>query len=344
VSFNPPSAAALLSALTKSGKAKPKLSALSPAQRVDRMLRGIRAAGRNKSKLTAHLKREVSELRAEFTPKTMHKYLCWFRRVIAEEFGPEYPAIPMLYSEPAAARFGFEGLGFTEVEVRRMKADEQRRIASRLRDRFPIEDPLGMVARAAALIRRPGIFESGAHIGQVRWDRMTAGILLLTGRRPIEVLVCGSFAPIRGSRSQILFGGQAKTRFAPGTRQAPYRISVLAPARDIIRAIEVVRQVAPPFENTSQRLSECVAQEFPTFEPRDLRAAYATISYHAYAPESQSRSSWNSEALGHKLVSGEAKTKSQQRTAEIADIATAAYYEQFYIPGLRRHRIKLPTF
>lgn len=75
------------------------------------------------------------------------------------------------------------------------------------------------------------------------------GLLIVTGRRPVEVFTTGEFARMQlrqGSRAytkwSVTFAGQAKTRGKAGTQHdKAYEIPVLAPADEVVQAFERLR-------------------------------------------------------------------------------------------------------
>jgi hypothetical protein len=69
--------------------------------------------------------------------------------------------------------------------------------------------------------------------------------MAVTGRRPAEIFFSASFAPatIKLPFSAVVFSGQLKTRFAPGTSFQPYPIPVLAEPKIVLEAFGRLRAI-----------------------------------------------------------------------------------------------------
>lgn len=324
--------------LTKLFTAPAPAAPVSISEQLEAFIKRVRKAGRDRRKLRALLEREVANLRAKHTLNSVAYYLTLYRGALKKRLGPDHDAIPLLLSAPAAQRFGVKSVGLTANEVVTRKNADRRRVAGYQHSRLPIKDPGRLIQKAIALVKNPGIYDAGPLIRRPRLDNLCAGLLLLTGRRSIE-LVSGSFK--KHGKHTVLFGGQRKTRQAEGTRQSAYPIHVLAPPALILEATTSLRSLAIP-EGIVTRIGESVRRLFPGFKARDLRAVYARLSYHAFAPEGMADLAWFAQELGHKSVLEEA-TPSTRRSAQIADTLTASYYQRFYVPGLRGHRLRLPV-
>lgn len=163
---------------------------------------------------------------------------------------------------------------------------------------------------------------------------MAAALLVLTGRRPYEIVSAGHFnaAPLPGgvssakSKWSVMFEGQTKTRGAAGTRHdSSYEIPVLAPARTILDAVSLLRS-----SPEGRELSKLSNEEFSALtnsrgisdalplraavedlykthwpaeaalSPKCLRPLYAEIAYKMFAASSVSKNSFFARVLGHK--------------------------------------------
>ena len=172
-------------------------------------------------------------------------------------------------------------------------------------------DPDEMIAKALALL------EHKAYVDVV------AGLLLLTGRRSIEVLKTGTFTKIRGrgAKTMLTFEGQAKTRGADSAQRAPYRIPVLVDPKIILEKIAWLRKTwpfddfdhlepVPRNKRIAQRTGKPLLQAVRfgygrdldpgrIFAPKDLRSAYAAIAYDLYAPDETTEVAYYAKILGH---------------------------------------------
>jgi hypothetical protein len=135
---------------------------------------------------------------------------------------------------------------------------------------------------------------------------VAAALMLLTGRRKIEILRTGhlSAVPAGAKISEnappehtLVFDGQAKTRGAVSAQTAPYPIPVLAEPQLVLDAFVRLRDSydcanltnEQVHNRTSKTLNGYVAQFFSddagnAMMPKDLRAAYATIAWEWFAP------------------------------------------------------------
>jgi hypothetical protein len=68
-------------------------------------------------------------------------------------------------------------------------------------------------------------------------------IMALTGRRPAEIFFSAEFSlpDKKLPYPALIFSGQLKTRYAPGTSFAPYPIPVLAAPKRVLAAFERLR-------------------------------------------------------------------------------------------------------
>ena len=148
------------------------------------------------------------------------------------------------------------------------------------------------------------------------------GICGLTGRRPYEVGVCGTFR--KNEKGELVFGGQAKTK---STDSVEYVIPVLGDVDNIIACVDSIRKDrslqnldSESFHNRFSKPLSSYIKKFMTrvyqvgFEPKpySLRASYATICYNQFCSPSVHNSWYYSQILGHSemdTTSGESYVK-----------------------------------
>lgn len=155
-------------------------------------------------------------------------------------------------------------------------------------------------------------------------------VMMLTGRRFYEVMTTADFAPVEitSKAGQIrhkyllTFAGQAKTREAEGTKFGElYRIPCLAPAADIMAAVEIIRYSpegrrwrmmnstemnAAESGRMNQLLRGMLAAE-QINEPelvrsitiKQMRSLYAEIAYEVFAPKTFTKPAYFAQILGH---------------------------------------------
>ena len=157
-------------------------------------------------------------------------------------------------------------------------------------------------------------------------EHRAIALMALTGRRFDEVLRAGDFAPSLDKtesarvrhRWLLDFSGQLKTRSGKGEgHDDAFRIPVLAPASDVLRAFRTLR-ASPQGQGwaaaTTRQLSTTFNPEFnrklqgspaarfwPKGAPltlKELRALYAEIAYVNFAPRT-TRAPYYARILGH---------------------------------------------
>lgn len=157
------------------------------------------------------------------------------------------------------------------------------------------------------------------------WRDLALGLMLVTGRRPVEILHLGSFKSCKHP-DKILFSGQAKTRNRPGTRTTPYSIPILSSSKKIIAAWKKLRIIkhfssAQQINGEATNLgSRCRIVYGFSWTPRLLRAAYAATCFYKFTPARTSRLSYYASILGHKL-----------HKDNLPDLDTALSYERFEV-------------
>lgn len=318
---------------------------MTVAERVELFLDGLKPL-RSRRAVAAHVAAEVKTIRETYSLVRLANYMCRYRKAVADRYGAGHPAIGMMLSQPTAARLGLkpaECFGQTADEVRAAKRRARSRVVRFQRAQLPIPNPKKLISLAVQLITHPGVFERGARAGDPRWDRMLVGMALLTGRRPVEIGLFGELKKVRGQKHWAMFSGQAKTRGAETAQTSPYRIPLLAPATVILAGWENLREALPEFTDgtdfsnkTASRTADVMQEEFADLKVPlklyDLRAIYARLTYHLFAPANMADVAWFAQVLGHTTLAEESPGKS----AEIADTLTAAFYQRFYLPGGKR--------
>lgn len=231
----------------------------------------------------------------------------------------------------------------------RISANYRRAVVTQNKSLTAIPEWREMVATATATLQArisdPNPTKESAMV-------IAAALLLLTGRRPYEIICSGVFAPAHiagGSKNalskwSVMFAGQTKTRGAIGTRyNESYEIPVLAPARLILDAVRILRTSAVGAEWTTlnntafttltnsrgpdERLPirEAVTDLYTRYWPQDavlspkcMRPLYAEISYNMFSSKAVSKNSFYARVLGHKTN----------------DLETALSYMHYYLPDL----------
>jgi hypothetical protein len=148
--------------------------------------------------------------------------------------------------------------------------------------------------------------------------------MILTGRRPIEILKTATFTRVE-EPYHVCFEGQAKTRGREdGDR--PYNIPVLSNVDFVMEALQRLRVLRDFSEidhrEIHNRVSKTLNEKFkrhygkllPQCKPTHVRSLYALIAYQAFSNERRSFDSYAASILGHKAN----------------DTFTAQHYDDFF--------------
>jgi hypothetical protein len=184
--------------------------------------------------------------------------------------------------EHLALRF----MNFSDEEWAAMKALTEEGRQQRLEGQQLLDQPEAIVERAATLLVSP------------RWEDITVGLALTTGRRLTELLKTATFHPMRPWT--VHFSGQLKQK---AERLAPYEIPTLVEASLVLEAWqrlrtlldcsviengEVERRYGPAVRVTTERH---LADLIPTRAGKEdhlfvhlLRSVYGTLAVYFFCP------------------------------------------------------------
>lgn len=177
-------------------------------------------------------------------------------------------------------------LNFSDEEWAAMKALTEAGRQQRLEGQQLLDQPEAIVERAATLLVSP------------RWEDLTVGLAVTTGRRLTELLKTATFHPMRPWT--VHFSGQLKQK---AERLAPYEIPTLVEAELVLEAWqrlrslldcsvmengEVERRYGPTVRATTERqLSDVI----PTRAGKEdhlfvhlLRSVYGTLAVYLFCP------------------------------------------------------------
>lgn len=204
-------------------------------------------------------------------------------------------------------------LRISKLEQGKLNRSYASKLSKAHNDLKRINDPLGMIRKAVA-----GLYSDNVNV-------VAICLILVTGRRPIEIIKTARFSRVRGKNDQLKFEGQAKTK---GRAVGSYTIPVLGKAAaDCITALKKVRKemdcAGLDNDAAKQKYNGRIAyMPTKTFKshlgrctPHDLRKAYAAICTAHYKPQNMSTNAYISSILGH----------------GIEDISTANSYVKYYL-------------
>ncbi len=227
----------------------------------------------------------------KYSALTNRNLVAAYRFALAAKFGEYSPASKYLRYSPARK----EEYDQHQAETRKAKHQDVRPL-----------DPDEYVNTALVLL---------GEVMLERWSnpKAIAALCALTGRRPVEVALRGQFVPVPGSRYQVVFSGQAKTRDAERA-VAPYTIPILGDRDLIMEAIEKLRsEIDQNIDNKqfsakyNKEIGLASKKAFQDLDdrpliPSDLREAYAAVAYYEYAERNVLDIAYKCEILGHKLM------------------------------------------
>jgi hypothetical protein len=178
--------------------------------------------------------REVDRLRSEHTLATVKLYLSSYRSAL-RAIDPDHPA---LHARKHRGGQRFSYLALTPEETRSLNAAYHAQVHKEQSDLIAL-DAQGFIATAKELLNSE------------RYISLAMGLMAVTGRRPAEIFFSASFELTRKKLPfpALIFSGQLKTRFAPGTSSEPYPIPVLdAPKTvlDAFRRLRAIRNLSRP--------------------------------------------------------------------------------------------------
>ncbi|WP_197516733.1 protelomerase family protein [Nocardia sp. 852002-51101_SCH5132738] len=227
----------------------------------------------------------------KYSVLTNRNLVAAYRHALAEKFGEFSEASKYMRYSPARK----EEYDKHQAEARKAKH----------RDVRPL-DPDEFVNTALVLL------------GEVMFERWSnpkaiAALCALTGRRPVEVALRGQFTPVEGSKYEVVFSGQAKTR-DPGRADMSYVIPILGDRDTVLQALEELRsKVDQNIDNkqfSAKYNKEIGLASKKAFQdgdgkpliPSDLREAYAAVAYYEFADRNVLDIAYKSEILGHKFI------------------------------------------
>lgn len=153
--------------------------------------------------------------------------------------------------------------------------------------------------------------------------QLAAALLLVTGRRTVELLKTGDFYLPKGGSVKdytAMFSGQAKEGLFPG---GAYEIPLLAPYWLVKAAFKRLRELYDTADLGNADINESFASSIGNFvksevdlTPHALRGAYAMMTYELMNTKKMSLVGWISLILGH------------------AQPSAAAYYQRMKIVNL----------
>lgn len=133
--------------------------------------------------------------------------------------------------------------------------------------------------------------------------KVATGLLLLTGRRSVEVFYTAKLEAVKGDKMKALFKGQAKKK----GKEVAFVIPLLTDFETVNKALLFV-QKSKSFTSekdvhskTTRYLNDVVKREFKQYDidkPHDLRKLYAAICYYKFG-KGQSFRIYAASILGH---------------------------------------------
>lgn len=267
----------------------------------------------------------VKTLKDNYALASQHRYLTLARKAVDTELEPgEFG-----YFDRKAGSVRHEAIQFLVKDIEDQDAWKKRntqRVIETLENQVRLQNPKEIINRAIELL------------DDQYYSNVAAGLLLLSGRRPIEILKVGEFEPLK---DRLYFTGQAKTK---GREDVPegYEIPVLCnpelfvDAFDRLRMLKDCRNMSNENvnRNVQNKVVEKIKKKFSPLCPEinscsDLRKVYGAVCIFKYKHLNQIR--WI--AKGKRNPAYAALLRNILGHGE-DDVTTAQSYEKFEIvPG-----------
>jgi len=296
--------------------AKPPVSTETPAQRVPGFVERLAAIPLDepkriwglcmaeKSILKRYRYADGGEWKT-YSLSGMKNVLTIYRKAVRDRLGEVHPA--------------FKYLRLSNDDMEEYREDYREKVAEDHVNLRPIDDE-ALSAKALDIAKRATAVDP---------LELVAALLLLTGRRTVEILKTATFSPV-STRHSVFFAGQAKRR----ELEVPdYTIPVLAEPELVLSSMETLRSRLDTTELTNQQLhnryskyiGRAVSRTFADdtgvpLIPMELRKAYATTAYAWYCPDAISMNAYFARILGHSPL----------------DLFTSMSYVLFYPVGQKR--------
>jgi hypothetical protein len=214
-----------------------------------------------------------------------------------------------------------------------MNAVSQGRVQSR--EVQVLDDPEAVVACAGELLCSDD------------WAEIAVGLAVCTGRRLAELLKTGTFA--RKTAYSVIFSGQVKGK---GRVAVPYEIPTLAPASEILAAVQRVRSLVETEQLDVQKVSRVYGKQVNEAADRRLallvpartgreglfahlfRSVYPAMAFFWFAPKWVQEIHYRAHILGHwyivtpQVQAGDSEADVEQRRY---NYATEAHYFDYKI-------------
>lgn len=205
------------------------------------------------------------ELEKAHTVNTVLTYLTTYRKEVETVFGANSTLLKHLKPHKKV------------VDKERKEYRKEIQVRTETNELTPIQNYTELIEFAK------GLLESSSYL------KVSLGLILLTGRRSVEILKTGTFEKVQSKKNEVLFSGQAKKR---GENSQPYKIPILCAPNLVISALEWLRGEKHELLSITEKEinSKCAAplnQYSKSFAvwlgggctPHDLRKAYAAIAY-----------------------------------------------------------------
>lgn len=253
---------------------------------ITQFIRELQGYGNDQAQITAACARLITDLYDVYADNTVHATMTNYRN-----------AMRTAIAEGTLDPHALEVFRKPEEKSQERRKEYKTTLKRNLQQGRAIQNVDGLLNLAKMLL------DSGSYID------VGLGLMLLTGRRPVEIFKTASFA-LDPTPYHVVFSGQAKTRDREEGKQA-YSIPVFTEPSSIIHALERLRSMRDFSESTERdihnRVSKTLNERFkktfgpflPGSKPTHLRSLYATLAYETFAPEGHYFPSYAADILGH---------------------------------------------
>lgn len=221
----------------------------------------------------------IGQLRERYTLTSIHKYLTQARKAVDSAF-PDGGEFGFYHDKEARTRH--EAINYlvkSHDEKEAWKSHNTGIVTNTQTNQYWLTNPQAIIDRAIE------------GLDSEYYSYIAASLIVLSGRRPVEVLKTGDFE-VRGTK--LFFTGQAKTKGRTG-KDLGFEIPVLCNAKKFVEAFQRLRLLKDCSEMTNDdvnrrvenKVNDKVKRVYGVLNPgikgcSDLRKVYAAIVYHLY--------------------------------------------------------------
>jgi hypothetical protein len=247
-----------------------------------------------KKRINARCKAEIGYLRKHLELSSLRRARTDYRNAVKAHYEGKALPKPLTYQ---GSHIAVKYLVLTKKETQAYKQYEADRKDQYLTGKYRliITNAQGMIDKANELLDSDSAYD------------LACGLLLATGRRPVEIFKTGNFEAIAANK--VLFSGQAKTRNSEHAKDN-YEIYTLANSSKVVNALAKLRRLKDLNSKTEREVNSLTSnalgkatkrnfngylqvtengtldalKPYTSVESRNLRPIYVVLSHKVFAP------------------------------------------------------------